>query len=102
MQIVTWNKQATVVKNTDIIITNCAMTFSKVGKNYVLMWFLLSFVLNSLAHVSDIFVFRFAKIWQTTEKYSPQTFSVTAAEVTPSEEISFPIKIKQNWINGHQ
>ena len=36
-------------------------------------------ILNSLVHVSDIFVSRFAKIWQTTETYSPQTFSVTAA-----------------------
>ena len=41
-------------------------------------------ILNSLAHVSDIFVFRFAKIWQTTETYSPQTFSVTAAVVAPA------------------
>ena len=41
-------------------------------------------MLNSLAHVSGIFVFRFAKIWQTTETYSPQTFSVTAAVVAPA------------------
>ena len=38
-------------------------------------------ILNSLAHVSDIFVYRFAKIWQTTETYSPQAFKVTAALV---------------------
>ena len=36
---------------------------------------------------SDIFVFRFAKIWQTTETYSPQTFSVTAAVVAPAVAI---------------
>ena len=37
-----------------------------------------------MAHVSDIFVIRFAKIWQTTETYSPQTFSVKAAVVEPA------------------
>ena len=41
-------------------------------------------ILNSLVHVSDIFVSRFAKIWQSTETYSPQTFSVTAAVVAPA------------------
>ena len=41
------------------------------------------FWLNSLAHVSDIFVFRFAKskLWPTTETLSPQIFSITPAVV---------------------
>ena len=41
---------------------------------------------NSLADVSFIFVFCFAKlnIWQTTETYSSHTFSVTAAVVAPA------------------
>ena len=34
-------------------------------------------ILNSLVHVSHIFVSHFAKIWQTAATYSPQTFSVT-------------------------
>ena len=40
-------------------------------------------IFNSLAHAFYIFVFRFAKIWQTTETYSPQTISVMAAVVAP-------------------
>ena len=44
-------------------------------------------IFNSLAHAFYIFVFRFAKIWQTTETYSPQTFSVTAAVVAPAVAI---------------
>ena len=46
MQIVTtWNKEASVVKNTDIIITNYSLVKKKEGKNHMFMWFLLSFVL---------------------------------------------------------
>ena len=41
-------------------------------------------ILNSSPHVSDIFVFRFANIWQTTVTYSLQTFSVTATVVAPA------------------
>ena len=33
---------------------------------------------------SDIFVFRFDKIWHTTDRSSPQTFSVTAVVVAPA------------------
>ena len=44
-------------------------------------------ILNSLVHVSNIFVTRFAKIWLTTETYSPQTFSVSAAVVAPAVAI---------------
>ena len=39
---------------------------------------------GALAHVSVIFVFLFAKIFPTTETFSPQTFSVTAAVVAPA------------------
>ena len=39
---------------------------------------------GALAHVSVIFVFLFAKICPTTETFSPQTFSVTAAVVAPA------------------
>ena len=44
----------------------------------------------------DIFVFRFAKIWQTTETYSPQTFSVTAAVVAPAVAICLN-SLKKLW-----
>ena len=53
-------------------------------KSYILTVFTFYY---SLVRVSDIFVTRFAKIWQTTETYSPQTFSVTAAVVAPAVAI---------------
>ena len=42
--VTTWNKQASAVKNTDIIITNCALIIQKKAK-ITCLWFLLSFVL---------------------------------------------------------
>ena len=37
------------------------------------------------------------KIWQTTETYPPQTFSVTAAVVAPAVAIYIRFEIRRNF-----